>query len=1292
MKIWIYTTKEIEEYLKLDEDEELKRASTDKAKKGDIILVYRGKPYSNIKYIFKAKTDAYTDKNFRDDWETAIDLDEKIVIPNPIEFSEMKDDTILGEWNIVRKNFMGSFFEMPSKEWDRIKKLILDKNPELKQEMDYLTPNQIITQISEDHDDNNGIKKWAFVIDRTFYDELKKRDEIKWNSHKDVKKDDIIIVYAASPYKSIGFILKAFTDPFEDREIAEKYNGRPAIMVRKKIEISEPITLHDLMNNPILSKWNPVNKKHFQFQGSHHKMSDEEYDELKKLILEKNPRLKEEIESIENDEEPIDYVGFGEEDYYDLSAGRAHIVRDICYLISKNPNLKDDDLFQLLRDKVGDNEDYWKAYYQRSNKRTSPKYNLNAARTLRFVEKNELSLTDLGKNLVDKITKDELFTFDYSLAVKKFYYDLALGNNSLKTAMRILKEKGRIRFASPVCDRTNKAFSKNKKVGNKYICETDGYSECQDCDRDYLAHMKESSLYFEFMKKTEGRGSMSVFWTCSRVTPMFLTGTKPRYSGNYIYWDEDAEKELGDLKNVTNNGHHEEKSVSQRIWKITPGSAENFPTYWPLYKENGYIGIGWVEIERDFMDFKSLDELKSTMEKVYGNPKPQGAKMIWDFTNEVKIGDYVVANRGYRQAVGIGIIKSDYIAPSDPDNPNLGERYPHLRKVEWKIIEDIELGDYFFDQKTVTELDGNKWNEIISSYARMKPKFRNKLLEGIYSEFKTNYLETKAGQDHLKAYEDESEKITRNYADIQYKRTNNIDATDEILYGLVPHKYKSIVGFVVDIKAFLEKNLDIKPEKFPEIADLLFTTINDLIKNDEDAMVQAEVLDNFITSDYSKGFGAGTLTPTLFFIDHKYPFINNKTVDTFNFLSNIIGQPIKIDNKLKHYIENKAKLEKFVFDLAEYLPGISDFAIFDIFCHWMCDKKLGYYTKGTPLPLMIEKPPTPTDCDPLFIKPTEIETKLKLDDETLHQVCGTLNAKKHIMLTGAPGTGKTDLAESVCKSVYVKDFSDGYILTTATSDWTTYDTIGGYMPSNDGKSLKFEEGKFLQAIKENKWLIIDEINRADIDKAFGQLFTVLSGQGVELPFKDGDKPIKIERTNKNRSYYDQETATYNVGNNWRIIATMNVFDKDYLFEMSYAFMRRFTFIYINLPSLEDFHYLIYDIWGEDDEDNYLSLIEGLLEINPLRPIGPAIFKDMVEYARERDKIKDPEAVGYDRQIIKDTILSFILPQFEGLELQKIHEIWNNILSRYDVDNDLKARLEEISGVSLVKKSREEDEE
>ena len=122
MKIWIYTTKEVLEYLKLDEEDQFTRASTNKAKKGDIIIIYRGSPHSNIAHIFTAGTDPYENKGYRDNWDIFIDLNNKIELDNPLKIKEMKNNPILREWNMVRKNFMGSFFEVPIKEGARDKK------------------------------------------------------------------------------------------------------------------------------------------------------------------------------------------------------------------------------------------------------------------------------------------------------------------------------------------------------------------------------------------------------------------------------------------------------------------------------------------------------------------------------------------------------------------------------------------------------------------------------------------------------------------------------------------------------------------------------------------------------------------------------------------------------------------------------------------------------------------------------------------------------------------------------------------------------------------------------------------------------------------------------------------------------------------------------------------------------------------------------------------------------------------------------------------------------------------
>ena len=290
-----------------------------------------------------------------------------------------------------------------------------------------------------------------------------------------------------------------------------------------------------------------------------------------------------------------------------------------------------------------------------------------------------------------------------------------------------------------------------------------------------------------------------------------------------------------------------------------------------------------------------------------------------------------------------------------------------------------------------------------------------------------------------------------------------------------------------------------------------------------------------------------------------------------------------------------------------------------------------------------------TEIAPLSLKTNLIRTKLRLSNDFLSQICASVNAGNHVVITGPVGTGKTSIAEDICRAAFENNFCSGYVLTTATSDWTTFDTIGGYMPTEKG-ALVFEEGKFLQAIREDKWLIIDEINRADIDKAFGQLFTVLSGQRVELPFKlAGGKTISIESTDEDRSYFDDRSASYKVGKNWRIIATMNIYDMDFLFEMSYAFMRRFAFIYLEIP--EKFEELIEE-WCRDKKISP-DTVERMKQLTKLseRKIGPAIIKDIVEYIQRR---------GDGEKELAEAIVQYVLPQLEGLEEERIRNTWQAI--------------------------------
>ena len=319
------------------------------------------------------------------------------------------------------------------------------------------------------------------------------------------------------------------------------------------------------------------------------------------------------------------------------------------------------------------------------------------------------------------------------------------------------------------------------------------------------------------------------------------------------------------------------------------------------------------------------------------------------------------------------------------------------------------------------------------------------------------------------------------------------------------------------------------------------------------------------------------------------------------------------------------------------------------------------------------------DLDMLIAELSFDDLLFEDEKELKSQIYAALMSGKHIMLIGAPGTGKTEIARKLGEIASKKNYIDTCVLTTATSDWTTFDTIGGYAPTKDGKSLEFMPGQFLRCFKENtvqrnRWLVIDEINRADIDKAFGQLFTVLSGQNVELPFTAGDKNIKIISQKNWTKGKDIETNEYVLPNSWRLIATLNTYDKASLYQMSYAFMRRFAFINIGVPSNSfiDNNWEVYlQKWKITRSADSDAVVEKIKEFwksmnDSCRHLGPAIIKDVLEFL---SKYKKPENNTVN-DVMAVLISTFVLPQFEGLEEKELEE--------------LKAKLETFCNFSKIK--------
>lgn len=244
-------------------------------------------------------------------------------------------------------------------------------------------------------------------------------------------------------------------------------------------------------------------------------------------------------------------------------------------------------------------------------------------------------------------------------------------------------------------------------------------------------------------------------------------------------------------------------------------------------------------------------------------------------------------------------------------------------------------------------------------------------------------------------------------------------------------------------------------------------------------------------------------------------------------------------------------------------------------------------------------------------------------DGVVDQVLASLLSGKHVILIGPPGVAKTELSEYICRLL-----SAPFTMTTATSEWTTADTIGTYTSTEAG--LDFEPGIIAESIEKNEWLIIDEFNRAQIDKAFGELFTVFSGKTVALPYK------KRFGAEAKRVILGSEASEgchlIELSKSWRMIASMNSFDKASLDRLSLALMRRFSVVYVQPPLPEDYRKLLIDaadglLIDVNHQSTFNSAVEKLVDLFSGHQtigfraigidVGPAIPLDAVKYIEQR---------------------------------------------------------------------------
>ena len=170
--------------------------------------------------------------------------------------------------------------------------------------------------------------------------------------------------------------------------------------------------------------------------------------------------------------------------------------------------------------------------------------------------------------------------------------------------------------------------------------------------------------------------------------------------------------------------------------------------------------------------------------------------------------------------------------------------------------------------------------------------------------------------------------------------------------------------------------------------------------------------------------------------------------------------------------------------------------------------------------------------------------------ETIEGWLRRLRRKKHMVLQAPPGTGKTYIAERLAK-VMVSETAGFWKVVQFHPSYAYEDFIQGIRPRvSDGQiSYDMESGRFVEfcdaAAKNTAWpyvLIIDEINRANLSRVFGELMYLLEYRDKEIRLASGERYFQISE-------------------NVYLIGTMNTADRSIAL-VDHALRWRFSFVHI----------------------------------------------------------------------------------------------------------------------------------
>lgn len=552
-------------------------------------------------------------------------------------------------------------------------------------------------------------------------------------------------------------------------------------------------------------------------------------------------------------------------------------------------------------------------------------------------------------------------------------------------------------------------------------------------------------------------------------------------------------KDYDEILSVLQNVKSEVVRLNNQVrnhFKFAPGEKGKF---WERFYRENIAALSYNNFDvKDISEISSREELNLKV----GLPTDSQSNETWNLWlfKTANIGDVIFASKGVSTCLGIGLIKGDYYFDEQ------AEDYPHRRRVEWLTDKVYQYSaESFKNYKTLFRPDTfsptKVSNFILGEYARLYPELRN-----VFDEHNLDYAKVEMPEATVDKDSDETEEIESRSINFWWLNANPSqwsisDLSEGESKTYTSRNEKSNKRRVYKyFETVLPGDLVIGYESSPtKQIKAIFEITKPLHQSEKGEVIEFELIEKFeIPVFWSEIQNNPALKECEVFVNNQGSLFK-LTEDEFDVIREIIDtKNIAQENRL-----NSAEIKPYSFK---------------------------------------------NDSDKPFISEADFLQTVEL-----------LKRKKNIILQGAPGVGKTFIARKLAYQLMGIKNDAQIEMVQFHQSYSYEDFIQGLRPSKNG-SFELKNGIFYSFCQQASahpdrmfFLIIDEINRGNLSKIFGELMMLI----------EADK--RSDRFALKMTYSEDEVDRFFVPPNLYIIGTMNTADRS-LAMVDYALRRRFAFV------------------------------------------------------------------------------------------------------------------------------------